>query len=169
MDFPIPNETATEQSKRLKLVTRASLEVKLKETLERVKQRERTLPLQFTVQCIPLSTNKMSGRRKTYETKEYLEYRDIIAKAAGGIYGISKKDLFFLTVDVAYSNKRADADNCLKPLLDSITACVDDEFDDSQVYGINVRKRVVKKGQEHLKVSLDPLTIADYKSWDWDL
>lgn len=169
MDFPIPNESATEQSKRLKTVTRVSLVQKLEATLERVKQREKALPMKFLVQCLPLSTNKMSGRRKTYETKEYLEYRDIIAKAAGGTYGISKKDLFKLHVEVAYSNKRADADNCLKPLLDSITACVDDDFDDSQVYSIHVRKRLVKKGQEYINVRMVPLTIADYKSWEWGL
>lgn len=169
MDFPIPNETATEQSKRLKTVTRQSLVGTLESTLKRVKQRERTLPIRFTAQCIPLSTNKMSGRRKTYETKEYLEYRDVIARVAGGSYGISKKDLFNLEVEVAYSNKRADADNCLKPLLDSITACVDDDFDDSQVYDIHVRKRLVKKGQEHLNVLLTSLPIDEYKKWEWGL
>ncbi|AHK11893.1 hypothetical protein CHOED_033 [Vibrio phage CHOED] len=154
MEFPIPNESASEQSKRLKNVPRKELEETLKETLERVKERKRKLPIEFVAQVLPLSTNKMSGARKTYETKEYLCYRDVIARVAGGTYGISKTDKFLLTVEVGYSNKRADADNCLKPLLDSITACVDDSFDDCQVYRIEVDKVIVKKGQEYLKVIL---------------
>lgn len=155
MEFPIPNETATDQNKRLKGVTRQSLVDTLEATLARVKQRERTLPIDFVVQVLPLSTNKMSGARKTYETKNYLEYRDVIARVAGGHYGIDKKDKFLLTVEVGFSNKRADCDNCLKPLLDSIVACVDDAFDDSQVYRIEVDKVIVKKSQEYLKVRLD--------------
>lgn len=156
MDFPIPNETATEQSKRLKNVARKTLVANLEETLDRVKARQRELPVSFVVQCLPLSTNKMSGARKTFETKEYLEYRELIARKAGGTYGISKADKFRLYVEVGYSNKRADADNCLKPLLDSITACVDADFDDSQIYEISVKKTIIKKGNEFIRVYMEP-------------
>lgn len=169
MDFPIPNETATEQVKRLKVVARKNLVEILDDTLARVKEINKELPIRFVVQTRPFSTNKMSGLRKTYETKEYLEFRDLIARKAGGFYGISGKEKFRLRLHAAFSNKRGDLDNTQKPLLDSITACVDEAFDDSQVYEIMARKRVVKKGQEYLQVVLELIPDEEYNSWEWEL
>lgn len=157
MEFPMSNETTTELSRRLKGIQRKKLVEDLEVAIKERKGKSKELPLQFTLQCIPLSTNKMSGARKTFETKEYLNYRRLIALKASGTYGISKKDKFILYVEVGYSNKRADADNCLKPLLDSIVACIDDDFDDCQVYRIEVDKVIVKKGQEYIKVRMELL------------
>lgn len=168
MEFPIPNETATEQSKRLKGVARKNLVAILEETLERVKQIHKELPVDFLVQTRPFSTNKMSGARKTYETKEYLEFRDLIARKAGGIYGIDRKMRFRLIVSAAFSNKKGDLDNVFKPLLDSMVASMDDDFDDSQVYEIQARKRLVKKGQEFLQVRLEVIPEDEYNSW-WEV
>lgn len=165
MEFPIPNETSTEQSKRLKGVARNTLAKTLEETLERVKQRHHKLPVEFLVQTRPFSTNKMSGARKTYETKEYLEFRDLIARKAGGIYGIDRKMRFRLVVQAAFSNKKGDLDNVFKPLLDSMVASMDPDFDDSQVYEIQARKKLVKKGQEYLQVRLELIGEDEYKSW----
>jgi Holliday junction resolvase RusA-like endonuclease len=159
--FTTSNETATEQNKRLAGVLRKSLITTLETTLTRVRQIPKELPVNFTVQCRALSTNQMSGRRKTFETKHYLEYRDLIARVAGGFYGISKKDRFICYVEVGYSNTRADVDNSLKPLLDSLTACIDEDFDDSQIYRIELDKVIVKKGQEYVKFLMEPLTIID--------
>lgn len=168
MEFPIPNETATEQSKRLKGVVRTSLVATLDETLQRVKQIHKDLPVDFLVQTRPFSTNKMSGARKTYETKEYLEFRDVIARKAGGFYGVDKKMRFRLVVIAAFSNKKGDLDNVFKPLLDSMVASMDDAFDDSQVYEIQARKKLVKKGQEFLQVRLELIGEDEYNSW-WDV
>lgn len=165
MEFPIPNETATEQSKRLKGVARKTLVETLEDTLGRVKEREGTLPIHFIVQTRPFSTNKMSGQRKTYETKEYLEYRDLIARKAGGCYGIDKKMKLRLDVVAAFSNKKGDLDNVFKPLLDSMVACMDDAFDDSQVYEIHARKKLVKKGQEYLEVRMEVIDEYEYFYW----
>lgn len=167
MEFPIPNETTTEQSKRLKGVARKTLVATLEETLEKVKQRHRELPVEFLVQTRPFSTNKMSGARKTFESKEYLEFRDLIARKAGGIYGINTKMRFRLIVLAAFSNKRGDLDNVFKPLLDSMVASMDPDFDDSQVYEIQARKKLVKKGQEYLQVRLELISEDEYKSW-WE-
>lgn len=148
------NETTTEKTKRLKGIPMAHLKSVLEDTLRKVRCRERSLPIEFKLHTIPLSANKMSGRSKTFETKEYQEYRDLVAREAGGHYGITGKEKFGLVVQVAYSTKAADIDNCLKPLLDSITACVDDTFDDRQVYHIKVDKIIVKKRHEYIKVRL---------------
>jgi Holliday junction resolvase RusA-like endonuclease len=155
--FAIPNENAKTENARLAKIPRDILKKNLEDTLLRVKGLKKTLPLQFVVQCRPLSTNQMSGRRKTYETKNYIAYRDLIAKKAGGFYGVSKDDKFRVYVEVGFSNKRADADNVLKPLLDSITACIDDIFDDSQVYIIEVKKTIVKKGYEFVRFHMEVL------------
>lgn len=167
MEFLIPNETATEQSKRLKNVARKDLVSNLEATIERVKQIHRDLPVKCLVQCIPFSTNKMSGQRKTYETKHYLEFRDLIARKAGGIYGISKKQRFRLIVEAAFSNKAGDLDNVFKPMLDSMVGSMDDDFDDKQVYEITARKRIVKKGQEYLHIILEVIPDDEYNSWEW--
>lgn len=168
MEFPIPNEPASEQSKRLKTIPRKNLVEILEGTLERVHKIHRDLPVRFLVQTRPFSTNKMSGARKTYETKEYLEFRDLIARKAGGEYGISSKTKFRLIVVAAFSNKAGDLDNVFKPLLDSMVASMDKDFDDKQVYEIQARKKLVKKGQEFLQVTLEVLDETEYNSW-WDV
>lgn len=167
--FPINNETATEENKRLKGVLRKSLVDTLDETVKRVREIHRDLPIEFLVQCRPFSTNKMSGRSKTFETKHYLAFRDLIARSGGGFYGISGKEKFRLRIIAAFSNKKGDLDNVFKPLLDSIVGSVDTSFDDSQVYEIVARKRVVKKGQEYIQVRLEIIDEDEYSKFEWDL
>lgn len=163
--FDMNNETATEQAKRLKQTPRATLTSRLEETLSRVKKLDKELPVYFLVQTRPFSTNKMTGRRKTYETKEYLEFRDLIAKVAGGNYGIDKKMMFRLRCVAAFSNRAGDLDNVFKPLLDSMVASMDSDFDDRQVYEIMARKRIVKKGQEYLEITLEVISKDEYDAW----
>lgn len=167
MEFPIPNETYTEQSKRLKGIPRKTLVENLEATVAKAREIHKDLPVDFIVQTRPFSTNKMSGARKTYETKEYLEFRELIAKKAGGHYGIKGKEKFRLKVVAAFSNKRGDLDNVFKPLLDSMVGSMDDDFDDHQVFEIIARKRMVKKGQEYLKVIMEIIPEDEYKSWEW--
>ena len=163
--FDMPNESATEQTQRLKGIRRQDLVTGLAATVEAVKSRMQKLPMEFLVQTRPFSTNKMSGARKTYESKEYLEFRDLIARKAGGTYGITGNERFKLVLVAAFSNKRGDLDNTFKPLLDSIVGSVDDTFDDSQVYAIEARKRIVPKGQEYLQVRLEIIPEEEYESW----
>lgn len=165
--FDMPNETAKEEKARLKQRTRDSLVQALEQTIKEVQAVHKDLPIYFLVQCRPFSTNAMSGRRKTYETKEYIQFRRIIAQKAGGIYGIKTTDKFRLIAEVAFSNKGADLDNTFKPLLDSIVASVDPCFDDRQVYEIKARKRIVKKGQEYLRILLEIIPEEEYLSWEW--
>lgn len=163
--FDVSNETSTEQTRRLKTVRRQELVDRLAITLESVAKRHGNLPLEFLVQTRPFSTNKMSGARKTFETKEYLEYRDLIARKSGGFYGFTGKEKMKLTVIAGFSNKKGDLDNVFKPLLDSIVGCVDAAFDDSQIYAIEAKKQIVPKGQEYLKVKLEVLDETEYQSW----
>ncbi|WFZ78522.1 hypothetical protein MQM1_039 [Aeromonas phage vB_AsaP_MQM1] len=163
--FDTMNESATEQTKRLKGIRRQDLVDGLAATIEAVKVRHKGLPVEFLVQCRPFSTNKMSGARKTFESKEYLEFRDLIARKAGGVYGITGDEKFKLIVLAAFSNKRSDLDNTFKPLLDSMVGSMDKSFDDSQVYAIEARKRIVPKGQEYLQVRLEVIPNDEYELW----
>lgn len=157
MVFKSLNETRSEKTKRLESIPMNHLKDVLASTVEQGKLRQRTLPLQFTLQCLPLSTNMMSGRNKTYETKPYIEYKTLIAKEVGGTYGVQKGDQFKLVLRAGLSSKAADLDNLFKPLLDSITRCIDDAFDDKMVYKISAKKEIVKKGHEYIDVWLGPL------------
>lgn len=163
--FEMMNESATEQTQRLKGIRRQDLVTGLASTIEIVKERHRELPVEFLVQTRPFSTNKMSGARKTFESKEYLEFRELIAKKAGGTYGITGDERFKLIVVAAFSNKRGDLDNTFKPLLDSMVGSMDDAFDDSQVYAIEARKRIVPKGQEYLQVRLEVIPDDEFELW----
>lgn len=157
MEFKSLNETRSEKTKRLKAIPINHLRDVLASTWETTKGRPRSLPLQFRLQCLPLSTNMMSGRNKTYETKEYLEYKTLIAHEIGGTYGVKKGDEFKLVLRAGLSSKAADLDNLCKPLLDSITRSIDDVFDDKMVYKISAQKEIVKKGHEYIDVWLGHL------------
>lgn len=162
MVFKSLNETRSEKTKRLEKIPMNHLKDVLASTVETVKQRPRDLPMKFTLQCLPLSTNMMSGRNKTYETKTYIEYKTHIAEAVGGNYGLPKGAKYKMTVKVGFSSKLADVDNIFKPLLDSITRCVDDTFDDRMVFKVSATKEIVKKGHEYIDVWLDYITEEEY-------
>lgn len=157
MAFKSLNETRSEKTKRLDAIPMSHLKEVLASTVAQGKLRQRKLPLKFTLQCLPLSTNMMSGRNKTFETKSYIEYKTLIAKEAGGTYGVTKGDKFKMIVDVGFSSRASDLDNVFKPLLDSITRSIDDTFDDKMVYEINANKEIVKKGYEYIKVRMSLL------------
>lgn len=152
--FDMPNETAKEESIRLAHTPRTRLTADLEATLARVKDKPQELPISVLIQCRPLSANMMSGRRKSYETKQYLAYRDLIAKVVGGFYGIKKTDKFHLHLEGGFSNKRSDLDNIYKGCQDAITACIDDIFDDSQIVSLSGRKVQVPKGMEYLRIHM---------------
>lgn len=104
----------------------------------------------------PLSANKMHYRDGKIDTKEYKEYRSVIADLLRGSYGIQKKDKLKLSIIAGYSSKLADLDNCLKPVLDSMQACMD--FDDRQVFEIVALKHHVAKGEEYICLKLETIT-----------
>ena len=51
------------------------------------------------------------------------------------------------------SNRGADIDNIIKPLLDTLQS-IYDEFNDNKVYGIYLIKDIVPKGEEYLDVTV---------------
>ena len=63
-------------------------------------------------------------------------------------------DSELVSVDVVagFSNRGADLDNVIKPILDTYQLIYDD-FNDNKVYKINLEKEIVKKGEEFLDVT----------------
>ena len=57
-------------------------------------------------------------------------------------------------VKAGLSNRGADLDNILKPLLDTYQNMYED-FNDNRVYLIEAYKDIVPKGQEYLEVTID--------------
>ena len=104
----------------------------------------------------PLSANKMHYRDGKKDTKEYKNYRGDIADVLRGDYGITKEDKLKFSLIAGFSSKLSDLDNCFKPLLDSMQACMD--FDDRQVFEVEALKEHTKKGDEFICVRLETIT-----------
>ena len=68
-----------------------------------------------------------------------------------------------LDIVIYFSNKWADIDWPLKILIDSIQQIYG--FNDNKVYELNVKKRIVKKGEERIKFNITDLPI-DYNYKD---
>jgi len=57
-------------------------------------------------------------------------------------------------INAGLSNRGADLDNCIKPLLDTYQSMYE-EFNDNKVYHITMEKFIVKKGDEYLEVKIE--------------
>lgn len=98
----------------------------------------------------PLSVNQ-AWKGKRFKTKDYTRYeRDVL-------YLLPKISLpdppFKLCVEVGFSNKASDIDNILKPLLDILQKKYN--FDDKEIYRIEIEKTVVKKDSEYIKIKFE--------------
>jgi Holliday junction resolvase RusA-like endonuclease len=104
------------------------------------------------------------GKRK-FKSTEYLEYQNEIRDTILNIDG-DKFEWCFGNSQVCFdikaglSNRGADLDNCIKPLLDTYQSMYK-EFNDNKVYHITMEKFIVKKGDEYLEVKIEEY-VKDY-------
>ena len=93
----------------------------------------------------PLSVNQAwQGRR--FKTPKYKAYEaEVLLKLKPMQIGKGKLSLRLI---VAYSNSQSDIDNCLTPFLDILQKKY--LLNDSQIYELNIRKCIVKKGSEFI-------------------
>lgn len=99
----------------------------------------------------PLSVNKVwQGRR--FKTNDYRKYEkellSLLPKQT--IKGQLKVNVIF-----GFSSKLSDIDNPLKPFLDVL--CKKYNFDDRQIFELNVKKDIVKKGSEFIKYKIQTI------------
>lgn len=92
--------------------------------------------------------------KTTFKTPEYLAYQNEIRDDMIMEEWPFGDSLVQFTIDVGLSNRGADIDNVLKPLLDTYQGMFED-FNDNKVYRIEVEKNIVKKGEEYLTVIVE--------------
>ena len=109
--------------------------------------------ISFKLNEKPLSVNE-AWQGKRFKTPVYKRYEKAILllmpKAKIDPEQILRIEFFF-----GFSNKASDLDNPVKLLLD--IAQKKYGFNDKNVYELNVRKCVVKKGEEFIQMGIYPL------------
>ena len=70
--------------------------------------------------------------------------------------GLLKSDKLRVKIEFGFSNKGADFDNPIKPLMDILQKKYED-FDDKQIYEAHIRKTIVPKGSEYIKFMFEIL------------
>lgn len=100
----------------------------------------------------PLSVN-CAFQGKRYKTKKYEQYeRNALLLLPA--FKLTEPP-YKLTIEFGFSNKASDIDNPLKMILDIL--CKKYKFDDKDVYELNVKKVIVKKGAEYIQFKIQAL------------
>mgnify|MGYP000465834894 CR=1 FL=1 len=97
----------------------------------------------------------MFGRKGkvTFKTPDYVKYQNEVRDGmmeAEWLFGDSQ---VAFDITVGLSNRGADIDNIIKPLLDTYQGIFED-FNDNKVYHLDVTKTIVKKGEEFIDVTV---------------
>lgn len=98
----------------------------------------------------PLSVNEV-WQGKRFKTTAYKNYeRSMLLLLPNIIIPKAKIKIYF---EFGFSNPQSDIDNPVKPILDILQKKY--KFNDSQVYEMNVKKEIVKKGSEYIKIEIE--------------
>jgi Holliday junction resolvase RusA-like endonuclease len=106
--------------------------------------------IQFKINQKPLSVNQ-AWQGKRFKTPIYKAYeKEMLLRMPAG--KIETDQMLRVEFFFGFSNKASDLDNPVKLLLD--LAQKKYGFNDSNVYELNVRKCIVKKGEEFLHMGI---------------
>ena len=109
--------------------------------------------LNTKINITPLSVNK-AWRGKRFKTPLYKKYEEAV------LLMLPKKDVGFpyykLTIEFGFSSPLADIDNPLKPIIDIIQKKYN--INDKDIVSLNVSKKIVKKRQEYINISIESNT-----------
>jgi Holliday junction resolvase RusA-like endonuclease len=106
--------------------------------------------IQFKINEKPLSVNQ-AWQGKRFKTPIYKAYeKEMLLRMPAG--KIETDQMLRVEFFFGFSNKASDLDNPVKLLLD--LAQKKYGFNDSNVYELNVRKCIVKKGEEFLHMGI---------------
>lgn len=101
------------------------------------------------IEIKPLSIN-VAFRGRRFKTKEYNQYIDNV------LFMLPKKEIglppYNLQIEFGTS-KLNDLDNNLKPFIDCLVKKY--AFDDRDIYMIQAKKVIVKKGSEYIKFKIE--------------
>ncbi len=126
--------------------------------LKNLKTNSKEYSMKHKFMVKPLSANRMWNRRgtKTFKSADYKQFQEDIRDtilADDWTWPFEDKQVSFNIV-AGLSNRGADIDNVLKPLLDTYQGMFDG-FNDNKVYHIELLKTIVKKGDEFLEVEIE--------------
>lgn len=109
--------------------------------------------IQFKLNEKPLSINE-AWQGKRFKTPLYKSYEQtILLRMPKG--KIESEQMLRIEFFFGFSNKASDLDNPVKLLLD--IAQKKYGFNDKNVFELNVRKCIVKKGEEFIQMGIYPL------------
>lgn len=105
----------------------------------------------------PLSVNK-AWQGKRFKSRDYEAYEKMM------LVLLPKLEMpeppYRLFYEFGFSNTQADYDNPCKPLGDILQKKYG--FNDKEIYEAHIRKRIVKKGQEYVRIRFEHIDIEDY-------
>ena len=111
----------------------------------------------------------MTYRNKAIKQLKYIQYQnELRAQLLGVAWPFEDSDLLEFKIIAGVSNKMADLDNVVKPLLDTYQY-IFKKFNDNKVYHITLDKHITDKGKEYLYVKVEkwiaslPLAIVNDK------
>jgi len=101
------------------------------------------------INIVPLSVNKV-WQGKRFKTPAYSKYENIV------LLMLPKIDIpmppFKVIIELGFSSKLSDIDNPLKPILDILQKKY--YINDKDIFELNVKKEIVKKGDEFFKFKI---------------
>jgi len=93
----------------------------------------------------------MTYRNKSIKQRVYIDYQNELRDEIRGVeWPFGDEQVTFYIV-AGFSNRAADIDNVIKPLLDTYQG-IFEEFNDNKVYHAELHKTIVPKGREFLYV-----------------
>lgn len=105
-----------------------------------------------TIRIKPLSVNH-AWRGRLFKTPLYLRYQRSMQALLPPIE-VPPEGPLTLAVEFGFSSRASDADNPLKPFLDCLQRRYG--FNDSRIYRLVIVKRLVKRGCEFVRFSVEP-------------
>jgi len=100
----------------------------------------------------PLSVNR-AWQGKRFKSKDYEAYEKLMLLSLPA--GKLPEPPYRVFYEFGLSSKLADWDNPCKPTQDCLQKKYG--FNDNEIYEAHVRKRIVKKGQEYIKIRIEHL------------
>lgn len=91
----------------------------------------------------------MGKKRRTYD---YNKYRKVLLEELPDNLKVPNTGELTLQMNVYYSNKASDVDNCIKPFIDILQEKYG--FNDNRIYFLAVQKMIVPKGDEGILFKL---------------
>lgn len=98
----------------------------------------------------PLSVNQV-WQGKRFKTPKYKTYEKALTLMLPKLKIDFKRDLS-INLTFGFSSTLSDIDNPLKPILDVLQKKYG--FDDKQIFELNVKKEIVKKGEEFIELTI---------------